>query len=125
VGSSADRKKVGDAIQARRAGKRSSVTSTFGTGEAGSGGVGGGGGERRSELVVPLVRIVREVQSRSKVGESVRLNEQSGTIAVLSGTGRIGEIPPGYLQKVQTGGYSGGTIAELRSEPLGVKVFLS
>jgi hypothetical protein len=125
VGSSADRKKVGDAIQARRAAKRPTVTSTFGIGETGSSGAGGGGGQQRSELVVPLVRIVREVMTRSTVGESIRLREQGGTIAVLSSIGQIGEVPPGYLEKVQTGGYSGGTITELRSEPLSVKVCLS
>ena len=74
---------------------------------------------------MPLVRIVYEVQSRSKVGESVRLHDQGGTIIVLSGIGPIGEIPPGYLQKVRTGGYSGGVITDLRSEPLVVKVTLS
>ena len=125
MGSSADRKKVGDAIQARRAAKQSRILGTFGMGEAGSGGEGGGGAEQRYELVVPLVRIAREVLTRSTVGESVRLHGRGGTIAVLSGIGQIGEVPPGYLEKVQAGGYSGGTIAELRSEPLSAKVFLS
>jgi hypothetical protein len=125
VGSSADRKKVGDAIQARRAAKPSSITGTFGMGEAGSGGAGGGGAERRAELVVSLVRIVREVLTRATVGESVRLHEQGGNIAVLSSTGQIGEIPPGYLQKVRTGGYSGGVITDLKSESPAVKVTLS
>jgi hypothetical protein len=125
VGSSAERKKVGDAIQARRAARGSGTTGTFGIGEAGAGGAGGGGAERRAELVVPLVRISREVLTRSTVGESVRLHEQGGTIAVLSSIGQLGEIPPGYLEKVQTSGYAGGIITELRLDPLSVKVSLS
>lgn len=87
--------------------------------------MGGGGAERQPELVVPLVRIDREVQRRSAVGGSVRLDEQSGAIMVLSAIGRLGEIPPGYLQKVRTEGYSGGVITDLQSEPLLAKVSLS
>lgn len=125
MGSSAERKRLGDAVQARRAAKRSSITSTVGSGEIGVGGVSGGSVEGPSELVVPLVHVDHEVMTRSKVGDSVRLHEQGRTVAVLSAIGKLGEIPPGYLHKVQTGGYSGGTIAGLRAEPLDVKVSLS
>jgi hypothetical protein len=75
-------------------------------------------------LIVALVRIDRAVHSRSSVGDRVRVGERGSGLSVFTSAGRIGDIPPGYVEKVRTANYAAGAISQLQADPIGVTVSL-